>query len=322
MIRFFDLSVVPNEIVQYRFRVWLADPNDAKRQVYNRLWNKDQLDSANASGMAGGEGEDASGVSGTTRGGARGSNRGQATNLANAGNPFEDLFKDLDPDVRKRLKERDTQPEMPQGLEFLKYSRPSNWSELTEWISVPQTTGKVVAGRIDAGLEQNISGVTYFEDEPQVDILVKKWDPALQVELPVSRKVFRSDVLNFRSNAKVINPISQEIFDVKRELSEEGIEENGVKFDANSFVVDMIGGEKMPFSTAEKSYFEPSEILVMLPNGTMTVHNELTDRTEYRHGIFADDERLSDVQTQAKTEKKKDNSEGGIGRAGRGGRGR
>lgn len=320
LIRFFDMSVSPNEEVQYRFRVWLADPNNPHRQVYDRVWNKQQLDAAQGGAAAAGEGE--AGEAGVARGSKAGGARQGGNNPANAsgtGDPYDLSFTDVAPEVRKRLKEQESQPDPPGPIKFLKYARPSEWSEPTNWVRVPQANAEVVAGRVNAGLQQNIRGVVYSDDEPQVDVVVKKWDPALQVQIPVERKVMRGTVMNFRSPAKVVNPIDRQLYDVKRDLIEEGSDENGVKFATNSFIVDMLGGQKMPYSTADKTYYKPSEILVMREDGQLELRDELGDRMAFRHGTFADDELLTDVAPVVKEDKPKENAEGlGRGR-GRGG---
>lgn len=321
LIRFFDMSLEPNEEAQYRFRVWLADPNDPKRDVYDRIWNKAQLDATNAAGGDPGGDEGASGVSGMTRG-TRGQRPGanpRGATTSSAGNPFDLTDKDLDQTVRKRISERDAQPDLPDAIKFLKYARSSEWSDPTEWVRIPQANAEVVAGRVERGLQQNIKEVVYYDGEPEVNVVVKKWDEALQVQVPVPRKVMRGSVMNFRSEAKVINPIDRNVYDLKREMTEEGTAENGAKFETNAFVVDMTGGQKMPFSTAEKSYYKPSEILVMKEDGTLEVRNELGDRMEFRHGTFAEDELLTDVAPVVKEEKKEDD-EGAGGRMSRGGR--
>lgn len=324
LIRFFDMSVGANEEVQYRFRVWLADPNNPKKSVYDRIWNRQQIDAATGAGADSGDSEGASGAGGM-RGAARGSRQNNKDDkFANAGNPFDLTFMDVDTDVRKRLKEKESQPDFPAPLEFLKDARPSEWSDPTEWIHIPRANSEIVAGRVEPGLQLNINGVVYSDDEPQVNVVVKKWDPALQVQVPASRKVFRGSVMNFRSPAKVVNPIDRQLYDVKRELSEEGTDENGVKFNTNAFVVDMGGGQKMPYSTIDKAYYKPSEILIMNEDGTLQVRNELADRMDYRHGTYAEDELLTDAAPQVEKEEEEQDDEGagGSGRGGRSGRGR
>ncbi len=316
LIRFFDLNVGATEVVQYRFRVWLADPNNPRRDVYARVWNKNK--GAEPVGARNADDEGLGSGAGEVRG------RGQAGGNADASDQGGDdvaynlADSDLANGVRKRIKDQLGQPDFPEELSFLKYCRPSEWSEPTEWTTVSQATGKVVTGRIETGIQQNSNGIVYIDEEPQVDVVIKKWDLALQVEVPIFRKVHRGDVMNFRSPAKVVNPVNLEIFPLKRELIEEGTVENGVKFATDAFVIDMIGGKKMPFSTAEKTYYEPSEILVMRADGSLVVRNELGDHTEFRHGIFAEDELLSDFQTQSKPDKKID--EEGSRNSGRRGR--
>ncbi len=323
LIRFVDMSVSPGEEAQYRFRVWLADPNDPEREVYDRVWNKDQI-VATSGGQVGASGEDeaVAGTGGASRG-TRGNRQtnSPSNNPVNVGDPYDLTYMDVEPKVRKRIADQEAQPDPPAPIKFLKKSRPSDWSEPTEWVRIPHANAEVVAGRVETGLQQSAAGVIYFDDEPQVNVVVKKWDPALNVQIPVPRKVHRGTVMNFRSAAHVVNPIDRQVYEVKRELIEEGTEENGVKFSTNSFVVDMIGGQKMPFSTAEKTYFEPSEILVMGEDGRLEVRNELGDRMEYRHGIYADDELLTDAAPEVKEKKKPEQDDGGLGgRGARGGR--
>jgi hypothetical protein len=312
LIRFFDLNVGVNEEVQYRMRVWLADPNNPKQEVYARVWDEGRSASM-AGAAAGGEDMGSGDFGGVGRGGDRGGGSDKVSTDALDLNPRE-----LTQEVRNRIRELDATT-LPAGLPgFLKFCRSTEWSEPTPWISVTSAQGRLVAGRIDTGYQQIVNGVAYYDGEPQADLVVKKWDPALQVPIPVHRKVFRGAVMNFRSPAQVVNPISLEVFDINQDLLDRTNAENGVSFETDAFIVDMLGGDKMPFSTVEKSYYRPSEILVMRGDGRLIVRNELTDRMEYRHGMLAGDELLTDVAPVVKEEEAAAESEGGAA----GGRGR
>jgi hypothetical protein len=306
LIRFFDVDVNPGELVQYRMRAWLADPNNPKRDIYARVWNKNKGGGDAAESADAPADEGLGGVRGRGGGGSRGSEESGPVGA------YDIVQADLDADVRKRIKEQEAQSGFAAGREFLKYCRATEWSDPTNWTSVSSAMGRVIAGRVETGLAQTVDGITFYEAEPQVNVVVKKWDPALQVEVPVGKKVYRGAVMNFRSPAKVVNPVDRQVFSLNRELIEEGQVDNGVNFATKSFVVDVLGGLKMPFSTLDKVYFEPAEILVMGSNGSLQVRNELDDRMEYRHGTFAEDEALTDLVAETKPTKdeKKEEEEG------------
>jgi hypothetical protein len=300
LIRFFDMGVAPWEEVQYRMRVWLADPNDPKPEVFERVSTDDsgnaEEDAAAAPTATANTGLGAA----TGQRGGKGGGAGAQPGAKTGSGTYDLTNLDVAPAVRKRLSDREKEPAPEGKTAFLKHCLPSEWSEPTAWIQVPRANAEVVAGRIDTGLPQTVRDVTYYVEEPQVNVVVKKWDPALQVQVPVPQKVYRGSVMNFRSEAMVLNPIDRQVYPVKRELIEGGKDDNGVKFSTNSFVVDMFGGGKMPFSTLEKTYFEPSEVLVMREDGKLVVRDELDDRTEFRHGTYAEDEALTDTVAVAK----------------------
>jgi hypothetical protein len=189
------------------------------------------------------------------------------------------------------------------GEEWKKYCRASEWSPETNWITVPSTTAELVAGRVDApNPVAAAAGVEFVADEPTVELVTKKWDPALQVPVSAAQKVARASVLNFRAPGLLIDPINHSVFELDRELIDGDKEGSGVKFNSQMFVVDLLGGQRMPYSSPEKTYYAPSEMIVMDGNGNLQVRNAREDRMDFRHSLFKDDEALSDIQPKKPVE--------------------
>ncbi len=140
------------------------------------------------------------------------------------------------------------------------------------------------------------NGVEFATDEPTVALVAKEFDPELQVPVSAEKTVARASVLNFRSPGMLIDPINHEVFEIKREVTDPPDVDTGVDFDSQSFVVDMMGGQRMPYSSADKTYYAPSEMIVMDIDGNIQVRDALDDHTEYRHALFKEDESLSDAQ--------------------------
>jgi hypothetical protein len=160
-------------------------------------------------------------------------------------------------------------------------------------------------------------GVAFVEGEPEINVAAKKWDPALQVPVAVAQTVARASVLNFRANGIVFNPINRKLYELDRDLQTDPDAVTGVEFDTHAYVVDLLGGQKMPFSSPEKEYFFPAEILVMDSSGSLRVRNASEDKRAYRHCLFEPDEALSDVEPKKPAPAKEEESDmpgGGRGR--------
>ena len=286
LIRFIDVGLNEGEQARYRIRVWLADPNNFNKSIVQGIGEEgaDGAAQQNAGGLIGGRGG---------RGGG-----GAASLGADPTTEAKLDWKNLDPTVRERL--RLAEAEKP-AQAWMAYCRPSPWSDPTDLITIPRPVGELVAGRVESPSSIEANGVRFSEREPSVSIVAKKWDPALQVQVPAERKVRRAEYVDFRAPATIINPINRDLYDLKKDIAAGETEENGIAFDLDAFVVDALGGERMPFSTAEKAYYYPSEMIVLDGNGVLSVRSELKDRMEYRHALFAEDEQLADaVRTKPK----------------------
>ncbi len=329
LIRFFDMfdfNVEPSTQVQYRFRVWVSDPNMYDAAVVARLTGK-ASDEEQPADDRGGQNQPPSGGLGASGGGlgmkgAAGS-RGGGGNAAAAANQGTQVdFLQLDPTVRERLRKLETE-KFPAGEEWKRYCRSSEWSEETNWVPLPYNASEILAGRVEfPNPVESREGVVFSESEPMIDIAARKWDRQLQVPVSVAQKVARGSVINFRANGVTFNPITRKLYELDRDLDAAGDTPTGVDFHTDSMVVDLLGGQKLPISTPEKAYYFPAEVLVMDPSGTLRVHNTSDEKQAYRHSLFEPDESLTDLEPKKPAAPKEEASDMPGGGRLRGGRGR
>jgi hypothetical protein len=142
----------------------------------------------------------------------------------------------------------------------------TDWSSPSDVVSVSPDP-IALAGKIDNYRPTAIpnSTQTLPPNEPKGTVMSVVWDDARAVDVPGSLDVNRGTVLNFKSNADVIHPVT---------LRYKTLE--NFDFRTDNCVVDMRGGEDLPGSDKEP-LGALGEYLVLTASGELEVRDELQD---------------------------------------------
>jgi hypothetical protein len=147
----------------------------------------------------------------------------------------------------------------------------TDWSEPSPVASVP-LPARVYLASAETANESN------YNDEPEVNILVKVFNSELPAELALEDSFLRGSVLNFEDKASVIWADS----------ADQGTEELNEKFAFRTgiTVVDFRGGKRL--SSKNRDLTVPARVVLMDPAGRLFLQNELDDSepvTEYQDVI-------------------------------------
>ena len=287
VVRFFDIhGVRSGRTYQYRTRVWLRDPNNEDPELINDV---------------GAINDDEDNV--VERGAQRGKSEEEmkfATKMTIANNM-------IDPRSRQRLRQAReergangartyfvSEPhgengawveiQVPQGQDYLRFARPSPWSEVIE-VSVDASPAFVYAGEPVETKRITVSRGTVAEAEPSIKVATGKFmvsgEQLAGVKVPFRAEVRAGDLLDFNQPAHVQHPVTKAIHRV-----------DGVDVTTGSVVLDVSEGEKLT-ELSRKSpipYFYPGEILVLNSDGNIHLRNDLEDRGEYLSAMLDPDE--------------------------------
>lgn len=317
LIRFFDLEAKPGKSYRYRVRVWLADPNHQEESASS-------VTSAGNTGPGGGAalpngpagvstgggggsaGADASiGLPGSGPGGAGGGAGGSSQGsmgMGMSGGPSAPVVpvdpSDLDPAVRRRIRDWKESAEfaaLSEADAALRYGRPTDWSVETDPILVPDASAPNYYAGPARPLDFNeLSGIRYTNDEPGASLVVSQFDSSLGTFVPAKRDVTRGSWLSFAQPSEFLNPIDLSIrtmgeaADPSDSAAKDTIEP--VDFAADSFVVDVFGGNPIPIKDLREKPITGAEVLIVDSDGNFTISDEFEDLREYRHALFLDDE--------------------------------
>lgn len=338
LIRFFDLQAKPGETYQYRVRIWMVDPNSpdspavAARPV--------AVGGAGMPGMPGMPGGMPGGVPGSGPGGFRGSmppggmpggvpggmpggvpgssppgglpggipgssaggSSTASSGEAGASNGLE--LSDLAPEVRKRIREwTDSQKDLIAKTPEFAYLKPTEWSEPTTALIVPDSEHHFYAGNVeDTKLVASGENVRFRDGERTAKIAVASFAPEYGVTVNIEKTVLPGSVLSFVDKVTMMNPFDWSLrTHGKKYVPVEG-EENkpGNKNKAEdtiepypivsgSIVLDMLGGM---FATLKGSegFKTLGEVVVVDPSGKVSILDEFSDIQDYRHTMFVEDE--------------------------------
>jgi hypothetical protein len=178
-------------------------------------------------------------------------------------------------EVVERVKELDT----AEGGVRRTYYRATEWSDPSDPIKVPRRPQTLLASSVKAGREITLPGGVKFQfSEPTGNLLAAVWDRTFAVTVPAETEVSRGSVLNFKKDAEVLHPVMHEF----KLLPEYDITTNAV-------VVDIRGGETLP-TKGKDPMSAPGEFLLLDPDGTLIVRNELDDLDDYRDTLFIEDQ--------------------------------
>jgi hypothetical protein len=169
--------------------------------------------------------------------------------------------------------------QIPEGKEFLRFCRPSPWSEPVKLKVNPQSSGDLLAGKVEIPRSIRVGTTEILEAEPSIDIVVAPWDRFLRAMLPGRKKSFRGEALDFAANAHVLNPINWLVHRI-----------DNAPILSRSVLVDLMGGTELAISNEPTRYHTASEMLVMNPDGSLSVTNDLEDRTKYKQALLQPDD--------------------------------
>ncbi len=352
VVRFFDLErKKPNTEYIYRFRVWMADPNNESTAEMVNTGGKgaggDRDRGGSGSGIQGagglgsgaglggiggesgpgdqgGDGRDGGLPSGLPGGGKGGDPLGGRGGSAGDGNAKEEYVETPITDAQKHIsvrnridqerKERESNRELKDFVKLAKdnfnldlaSSRPTEWVEVS--VKIPANKNlQAYAGRIQGREIRGSNGQSVMVGDPEAKLLVSDWSNKYGTLVSVYRTVRRGDWLGGKISKPlhVLHLVDQSI----RKLSE-------YVFEPRQFVVDMMGGERIPLRSAVE-YRMPGEILIMdLENNEFTVRNSLEDKSEMLNRRFQDDESAEYNQRTPRAKESDDEEDGrggGIG---------
>ena len=183
-------------------------------------------------------------------------------------------------------------PPSPSGyayMQYLRYARPSAWSESVQ-VKKERPTADVLAGTTVRSRSVELQGNEFEQVESAIKVLVSYWARTLGAKLSVEKKAYIGETMNFRSKAYVTDPITWKI-KVPEVPKVEGIKKYDVPFPTNVTIVDAFFGSKQELPIVKGLSMElPTEILVMDANGNFKISNQFAAATEYRNELAMPDD--------------------------------
>ena len=209
-----------------------------------------------------------------------------------------------------------------QDLSFLRFCRPSAWTT-TPSIKVKGSNSKVVAGKSIPPKQVRMGATRFDQGLPKIELVASVWDAGLGAEVPTSKTVAPGDLLEYYTNAYVLNPITRRVhLAANPNSSVENPARFNVPIKTGKTLVDIVGGDELPLPTSEKiRHHLASEILVLDENGEFQIRNDMTDRSEYINSLLLADEKSQFGKMRVMEPETDSGLGGGLG-GGRGGGGR
>jgi hypothetical protein len=355
VVRIFDPNIRPNTTYEYRIRIWIDDPNNEPVvETVKAGSNPGNQPPANTLGgvrgaTGGGQGAGAGadegdfpgrggftgptgGESGDPRGGSRGGGDPTGGRTGGSGQkqfievPITDSMKDVT--VRSRIdRERiayGRDPELKALAEVvqkhleidLQYCRPSEWVELKVEVG-NIASASAIAGDVIVDQVKSPNGKQVSVGDPASNLLVQEMSNRFGTLVSNLTLARRGDLLSpeLVGESNILHFVAQTV----KKLTE-------YSFSTNKFVLDILGGEVLPYAKSPASYQVPGEVLVFDVNGEMTIQSTWQDRRDYLNWRFQEDEsseynvdRSSTRRTEESREGDDRNPFGGRGGGGRGG---
>ena len=308
-VRFFDMRVSPTNPVKYEYRVrlWLKDPNATDPEA--------QRGDRSLGGM--GEGMDEM-MGGSGRRGKKDQKK---------------IFRKTDINftmqaqvVRDRLKlsreeegkngdpvyyvsefydgeEKATEVKVPSGFSYLRFARPTKWSEPVA-VSVGGTSPEFFVDTVEAPRTARVGNSEIPIEEAKVSMVTELENSDLSgIEMAGKKEFSVGDLMNFSEPITIMHPVSQSVHFLEE-----------ANFETGATVVDVMGGERLNLPKGEPvQYSLPGESLVMDSNGQFRVNNDIEQRTSARHALRTPDEKSEYGKKKKKKKSKRSDDEFGVG---------
>ena len=318
-IRFFDMSVMPNNqaTYEYRMRVWIADPNNADEKAISGMQD-----------FGGMDGMDGMGGMGGMRGG-----RGPKGEEKKVFKKTKIDFTMQDQTVRNRLKRAREAGEVgakeffvsevydkakgpveikvPTGEEYLRYDRPTEWSDPIR-VSVEGPVPEFYAEKIEEPRTARVGSVEIPVDEMKAEIVTSVESPEYKGTHIAAKRFFAvGDLINFDEPVTIMHPVTQSIHFLE-----------DFDFRSNGVLIDIMGGGRLEVSRNDPMQYElPGETLIMDADGDFEISNDIDDLEKAREALRLPDEKaeFGGKKAARRAEEEKMEMMGG-GRGSRGGR--
>jgi len=287
-VRFFDLRVSPSKPMKYEYRVrlWLKDPNATDPEARRN-------DGFASGGMGDGMEE--------MRGGRR---RGKKKDEKKIHQKTDINFTMQDQLVRDRLKlsreeedengdpiyyvsefydgqEKPTEVQVPIGFEYLRFSRPTKWSEPVA-VTVGGASPEFFVDTVESPRTAKVGDREIPIEEAKVNMVTELENGDLSgMEMAGMKGFSTGDLMNFSEPITIMHPVAQSVH-----FLEEAV------FDTGATLVDVMGGERLNLPKGEPiQYSLPGESLVMGADGQFKVNNDIEQRSSARHALRTPDEK-------------------------------
>ncbi|MCC9601413.1 hypothetical protein LOC67_12730 [Stieleria sp. JC731] len=191
--------------------------------------------------------------------------------------------KTLDPDAYKRVVELSAKAAQNQTRDYLRWSE---WSEISEPVSLPAMFDKSYVGPVKsnrAKLSKLGSRVIVLEsDSPTAEVVASSFDYKLGTFVPTTMSVTNGSVLSKKvESADVVDPITLEVKKTGETIIRSG-----------ETVIDVEGGVPMPIVDSDEDMTSPGMILTVDSNGKLEVRDSVEEQRIYRIKSFADERGL------------------------------
>lgn len=221
------------------------------------------------------------------------------------------------PDGKETITEKFESIPVPTNHPFLRFARPSEWSESVTITVVPDNS-QVAVGKIvpPKELKLKVNGVdaAFPAGEPQMEIVASTWSAEYGTAVPTKQTVSRGELLNFHTAAHIVHPITWKVYLTKNPNPAQGEDKFKVPIRTGKVIVDSMGGAEIPLPRAEKMRHSlASEILVMDSWGNLKLSNDMEDRTTYRNLLLQPDESQIVGRPKKRPKKKKRGRDDGDG---------
>ena len=279
LVRFYDLGPkTVGETYYYRLRVWLKDPNNPEA-VNADIASQMSEQNDNKAGRN-------TGLGGMADKGPPGGKGGKGRNTKPK-KPLSEL--DLSGEVRNRVSA--TNDEIPEDIKeeekrkLYALAKPGEWVEALQPVKITDGFETFIAGPVDAAPIIQFGGGKFEATEPSIKIVANSFQDDLGVFVPAETETMKGSLLNFKSVTNVLDPLTwtiKELFDSEDSRGQK----TGRYFETDAVVLDIMGGERQPFSRGKDELYAPGECLIMDRNGRIHLHSDVDDEMAYRHANF------------------------------------